>query len=96
MEGRKCFMKEGRKEMCYEGRKEMFYLTTHSTKCFFLTTHSKHFSYGYMALNIMVKDHSDIEKRNPQTPYMGHCLRFAQQVRLHAPSHRQDSTYHGL
>ena len=34
-----------------EGRKEMFYLTTHST----------HFIYGYMASD-MVKDHSDSDK----------------------------------
>ena len=37
-----------------EGRKEMFYLTTHS----------KHFIYGYM-----VKDHSDSEKGNPLLPH---------------------------
>ena len=37
-----------------EGRKEMFYLTTHST----------HFIYSYMASD-MVKDHSDSEKGNP-------------------------------
>ena len=36
-----------------EGRKEMFYLTTHST----------HFIYGYMASDIIiVKDHSDSER----------------------------------
>ena len=35
-------------------RKEMFYLTTHST----------HFIYGYMASD-MVKDHSDSERGNP-------------------------------
>ena len=88
---------EGRKEGNVLRRKEGNVLFNDAlNKMFFLTTHSKHFSYGYMALNIMVKDHSGIEKRNPQTPYMGHCLRFAQQVRLHAPSHRQDSTYHGL
>ena len=42
-----------------EGRKEMFYLTTHST----------HFIYGYMASD-MVKDHSDSEKENPLPPHM--------------------------
>ena len=36
------------------GMKEMFYLTTHST----------HFSYGYM-----VKDYSDSEKGNPLPPH---------------------------
>ena len=42
------------------GTKEMFYLTTHST----------HFIYGYMALDIiMVKDHSDSERGNLLPPY---------------------------
>ena len=41
-----------------EGRKEMFYLTTHST----------HFIYGYMASD-WVKDHSDSEKGNPLPPH---------------------------
>ena len=38
---------------CLEGRKEMFYLTTHST----------HFIYGYMA-----SDHADSERGNPLPP----------------------------
>ena len=43
-----------------QGRKEMFYLTTHST----------HFIYGYMASDIyMVKDQSDSERGNPTTPH---------------------------
>ena len=44
-----------------EGRKEMFYLTTHST----------HFIYGYMASDIifMVKDHSDSQSVNPLSPH---------------------------
>ena len=41
-----------RPERCLLGRKEMFYLTTHST----------HFNYGYMASDIiMVKNHSDCD-----------------------------------
>ena len=36
-----------------EGRKDMFYLKTHST----------HFIYSYMALD-MVKDHSDSKREN--------------------------------
>ena len=66
------------------GRKEMFYLTTHS----------KHFIYGYMASD-MVKDHSDSEKGNPLPPYRP-LFRLTARVLLYAPSHRQDSTYHGL
>ena len=43
----------------------------------------------------MVKDHSDSEEGNPLPP---HRLLFPinSKVFLYAPSHRQDSTYHGL
>ena len=43
---------------CVTGRKEVFYLTTHST----------HFIYGYMASD-MFKDHSDSERGNPMPPH---------------------------
>ena len=61
-------------------RKEMVYLTMHST----------HFIYGYM-----VKDHSDSEKGNQLPP---HRLLFPINSKgsFISPSHRQDSTYHGL
>ena len=37
---------------------------------FYLTTHSTHFVYGYMASDIcMVKDHSYSERGNPQPPH---------------------------
>ena len=35
---------------------------------FYLTTHSTHFIYGYMASD-MVKDHSDNEKKTPLPPH---------------------------
>ena len=41
-----------------EREREMFYLTTHST----------HFIYGYMA-SVNIKDHSDSEKGNPLPPH---------------------------
>ena len=66
-------------------RKEMFYLTTHST----------HFIYGYMASKHMVKDHSDSERGNPLPPH-GLLFPINARVILYAPSHRQGSTYHGL
>ena len=70
-----------------EGRKEMFYLTTHST----------HFYLRLYGIRHMVKDHSDSEKGNPQPPHtVGYSFRLAARVLLYAPSHRQDSTYHGL
>ena len=51
--------KNGQIRICLDPRKEMF---------FYLTTHSTHFIYGYMASN-MVKDHSDSEKGNPLLPH---------------------------
>ena len=43
----------------------------------------------------MVKDHSDSEKGNPLPPHRLH-FRLTARVLLYAPSHRQDSTSHGL
>ena len=54
---------------------------------FYLTTHTTHFIYGYMASDIMVKDHCDSEKGNPLPPH-----RLFLSVLLYAPSHRQDNT----
>ena len=59
--------------MVGEREREMFYLTTHST----------HFIYGYMASD-MVKDHSDSEKGYP-------CRHIGYSYRLTA----RDNTYHG-
>ena len=60
--------------------REMFYLTTHST----------HFIYGYMASDIWLRTILIVRK---ETPY---SYRLTARVLLYAPSHRQDSTYHGL
>ena len=43
-------------------------------------------------VRLMVKDHSDSEKGNPLPP---HRLLFTINSKA-TPSHRQDSTYHGL
>ena len=44
---------------------------------FYLTTHSTHFIYGYMASNIIMgKDHSDSERGNPLSQ-MGYSFRLA-------------------
>ena len=63
-------------------KKEMFYLTTHSTHFIFRL---------YGVRHIMVKDHSDSERGN-----MGYSFQLTARVLLYAPSHSQDSTYHGL
>ena len=55
--------KEGERETKWkrkkEGRKEMFYLTMHST----------HFIYGYMASDKWLRNISDNEKGNPLPPH---------------------------
>ena len=43
----------------------------------------------------MVKDHFDSEKGNSLPPH-GLLFQLAARVLLYAPSHRQDSTYHGF
>ena len=69
----------------YKWRKEMFYLTTHST----------HFIHGYMASDIWQRT-TQIAKKETRCRHMGYTFRLAARVLLHASSHRQDSTYHGL
>ena len=80
----------GRKEgnvLFNEGRKEMFYLTTHST----------HFMYGYMASRHMVKNDSDSERGNPLPP---HGLLFPISSKgffyIHHPTDSIAHTTHGL
>ena len=68
-----------------EGRKEMFYLMTHST----------HFSYGYIASDIWLRTILIVRKET-RCSNIGYSFRLTERVLLYAPSHRQDSTYHGL
>ena len=69
-----------------EGReREMFYLTTHST----------HFIYGYMASDIWLRTILIVRKET-RCRHIGYSYRLAARVLLYAPSHRQDNTYHGL
>ena len=56
-----------------EREREMFYLTTHST----------HFIYSYMASDIWLRT-------------IGYSYQLTARVLLYAPSHRQDNTYHSL
>ena len=71
----------GRKER----EREMFYLTTHST----------HFIYGYMASDIWLRTIM-IVREETSCRHIGYSFRLAARVILYAPSHRQDSTYHSL
>ena len=65
-------------------------------KCFFnLTTHSTHFIYGYMASDIWLRTIL-IVRMETRCRHIGYSYRLTARVLLYAPSHRQDSTYHGL
>ena len=64
-----------------EGRKEMCYLTTHST----------HFIYSYMASDIWLRT-TQIAREETRCRHMGYSFRLAARVLLYASSH----TYHGL
>ena len=68
-----------------EREREMFYLTTHST----------HFIYGYMASDIWLRTIL-IVKEETRCRHIGYSFQLAARVLLYAPSHRQDSTYYGL
>ena len=74
------------KTRLFQGReREMFYLTTHST----------HFIYGYMASDIWLRTIMIVRKET-RCRHIGYSYRLAARVLLYAPSHRQDNTYHGL
>ena len=61
---------------------------------FYLTTHSTHFIYGYMASDIWLT--ILIVRKESRCRHIGYSYRLTARVLLYAPSHRQDSTYHGL
>ena len=68
-----------------KGKKEVFYLTTYST----------HFIYGYMASDIWLRSILIVRKET-RCRHIGFFFQLTARVLLYAPSHRQDSTYHGL
>ena len=69
----------------YRREREMFYLTTHST----------HFIYGYMASDIWLRTILIVRKET-RCRHIGYSYRLTARVILYAPSHRQDNTYHVL
>ena len=64
-------------------------------KMFYLTTHSTHFIYGYMASDIWLRTILIVRKET-RCRHIGYSYRLTARVLLYAPSHRQDNTYHGL
>ena len=53
------------------------------------------FYYGYMASDIWLRTIL-IVREETRCRHIGYSFRLAARVLLYAPSHRQDSTYHGL
>ena len=62
---------------------------------FYLTTHSTHFIYGYMASDICLRTILIVRKET-RYRHIGYSYRLTARVLLYAPSHRQDNIYHGL
>ena len=58
---------------------------------FYLTTHSTHFIYGYMASDIWLRTILIVRKET-RCRHIGCSFRLTARVLLYAPSHRQDST----
>ena len=58
---------------------------------FYLTTHSTHFIYGCMALDIRLRTILIVRKET-RCHHIGYSFRLAARVLLYAPSHRQDNT----
>ena len=68
-----------------KGEREMFYLTMHSI----------HFIYGYMASDIWLRTILIVRKET-RCRHIGYSYRLTARVLLYAPPHRQDNTYHSL
>ena len=62
---------------------------------FYLTTHSTHFIYDYMASDIWLRTILIVRKET-RCRHIGYSYRLTVRVLLYAPSQRQDNTYHSL
>ena len=62
---------------------------------FYLTSHSTHFIYGYMASDIWLRTILIVRKET-RCRHIGYSYRLTARVLLYAPSHRQANTYHDL
>ena len=69
--------------------------TDRDREMFYLTTHSTHFIYGYMASDIWLWTILIVRKET-RCRHICYSYRLAARVLLYAPCHRQDNTYHGL
>ena len=93
----KLFILAYRSTNCLVGIDEKVKKTYKRKREFFfnLTTHSTHFIYDYMASDIWLRTILIVRKET-RSRHIGYSYRLTAIVLLYAPSHRQDSTYHGL
>ena len=80
---------------CLEGNASVMQVCEREREMFYLTTHSTHFIYGYMASDIWLRTILIVRKET-RFRHIGYSYRLTARVLLYAPSLRQDSTYHGL
>ena len=59
---------------------------------FYLTTHSTHFIYSYMASDIWLRTFW-FKRKETRCHHIGYSYRLTARALLYAPSHRQDNTY---
>ena len=83
------------KRLAVGGVPGMWLEDTREREMFYLTTHSTHFIYGYMASDIWLRTILIVRKET-RCRHIGYSYRLTARVLLYAPSHRQDNTYHGL
>ena len=76
-------------------RKPGWLVVAREREMFYLTTHSTHYIYSYMVSDIWLRTILIVRKET-RCRHIGYSYRLTAWVLLYAPSHRQDSTYHGL
>ena len=62
---------------------------------FYLTTHSTHFIYGYMASDIWLSTILIVRKET-RCHHIGYSYRLTARVLLYAPSHKKDRITHTI
>ena len=77
---------------CYDWQFVWKWDTEREREMFYLTTHSTHFIYGYMASDIWLRTIL-IVRKEIGCRHIGYSFRLTARVLLYAPSHRQDNTY---
>ena len=78
-------------QWCHIRRWWLFLRRETRRKMFYLTTHSTHFIYGYMASDIWLRTILIVRKET-RCRHIGYFYRLTARVLLYAPSHRQGIT----